>query len=63
MRKPKFKFDQKVIGAGSENNGIIGTVIGTDVSGRAWDVIVKVYDDNGVISFKHGREHTWEVVA
>ena len=63
MRKPKFKVGQKVIGVGSDNIGIVGAVIGTDVSKPAWKVIVNIRDTNGKLSFAEGREHTWEVVA
>ena len=63
MRKPKFKFDQKVIGVGSDNIGIVGAVIGTNVSKPAWKVIVSVCDNNGSLSFAEGREHTWEVIG
>ena len=63
VRLPIFKVGQKVIGVGSDNIGIVGTVIGTNVSNPAWKVIVSVCDNNGSLSFAEGREHTWEVVG
>ena len=63
VRLPKFKVGQKVIGVGSYNIGIVGTVIGTNVSKPTWKVIVSVCDNNGSLSFAEGREHTWEVVG
>lgn len=63
VRLPKFKVGQKVIGVGYENKGIVGEVIGTDVSKPAWKVIVNIRDTNGSLSFAEGREHTREVVA
>ena len=63
VRLPIFKVGQKVTGVGSDNIGIVGTVIGTNASKPAWKVIVSVCDSNGSLSFVEGREHTWEVVA
>ena len=63
VRLPKFKVGQKVIGVGSDNIGIVGAVIGTNVSKPAWEVIVSVCDNNGSLSFAEGKESTWEVVA
>ena len=63
VRIPKFKFDQKVIGVGSSNDGLVGTVIGTNVSGPCWETIVKICDRDGAVYFKQDRECVWEVVA
>ena len=63
VRLPKFKVGQKVIGVGSENAGVAGTVIGTSVSKPAWQVIVSICNDDGSLSFVEGREHTWEVIG
>ena len=63
VRLPIFKVGQKVIGIGSDNLGVAGTVIGTNVSKPAWKVIVSVCDNNGSLSFAEGREHAWEVVS
>ena len=63
VRLPIFKVGQKVIGVGSDNIGIVGAVIGTNVSKPAWQVIVSICDNDGSSSFVEGREHTWEVVA
>ena len=61
VRLPIFKVGQKVIG--NENAGVAGTVIGTNVSKPAWQVIVSICDNNGSLSFAEGREHAWEVVS
>lgn len=63
VRLPKFKVGQKVIGVGFDNKGIVGEVIGTNVSKAAWKVIVSVRDIDGKLSFTEGREHSWEAVA
>lgn len=63
VRLPIFKFGQKVIGIGNENTGVTGTVIGTNVSKPAWQVIVSICDKDGSLSFVEGREHTWEVIV
>ena len=64
MRSAKFKNGTKVIGVGRNNKGFVATVTNTNVYGPTRNIVmVKYYDQSGLLSWDSAPEETWEVVA